>query len=78
MFIPLPALKCDILYQLSQLQFTLLFITRLQIMQFDCSEMTLCGWQDIKIQLLIYLYHCQHPNVMFCTKLIAIHSPLYW
>ena len=24
-------------------------------LSFDCSDMTLCGWQDIKIQLLLLL-----------------------
>ena len=36
--------------------------------EFDCPEATLCGWQDIKIQLLLLL-----PDVMHRK-----HSVQYW
>ena len=29
--------------------------------EFDCPEETLCGWQDIKIQLLLLLYYTTQP-----------------
>ena len=34
--------------------------------EFDCPEVTLCGWQDIKIQLLTYLLYMKRASFHSC------------
>ena len=38
------------------------------MMVFDCPEITLCGWQDIKIRLPIYQYNNSSRLVTFCVE----------
>ena len=56
--------------------------------EFDCPEVTLCGWQDIKIWLLLLLptpntsNYCLQPasdkSVCACSECACMHMHIWW
>ena len=40
--------------------------------EFDCPEVILCGWQDVKIQLLTHSLQYAGPGIMYLSRCIII------